>query len=692
MAGTRSGVRAGTRGGVGRIAAMAIALAVMLGLVLVDAARAGTYRVAQCGWGVGVELDPAAATSGEGFSLRTAGCGSPAGEPQGLTLEAAAEPGEYVGSARARWVAPPGVTIVAARATWGGVMQQGFRQGLAIEAGTESHLLATASGATPLGPVAVELPGGGSALEVRIACREAPFADRCTRSQPSWLLLGGVTLTLDDPTPPRAQLAGPLLASGWRRGTAALEISAEDAGSGIARDEATADGVALGGGSQPCATLSVEGELRATRMRPCPPLVSRTVEVDTAGLTDGSHVVRDCVVDFAGGIGCAPGATIAVDNSAPALAFAATEEGQVAVTVADPYSGPSSGSISMRRADADGWTDLPTAFSAAGAGRATLAATLPALGDGAYVFRATAADAVGNAGSVQLRASGSAAEVRRRIAAGQEGSGAVPGPARGGGKGPRGRGGPGKTGSVGGRATHLVARLVAPGGNVGGPRPDRRSGDGPRADRASRDGRHAGSTVTLAFGTAATVRGRLTGDDGAAVADRQVRVIAEPAPGASARRSVRRAVTDGRGRFELRLAPGPSRRVVVTFPGGGGLAPSRSTPLALRVRGAVSLTASPPQLQTGQAVSLAGRVLPGDARIPNRGKVVAIQYLERASGDWRPALVTRTDGRGRFEVRYRFRYITGAARIRLRATALPEAGWPYAAGSSPPVTVEVHGG
>ena len=83
---------------------------------------------------------------------------------------------------------------------------------------------------------------------------------------------------------------------------------------------------------------------------------------------------------------------------------------------------------------------------------------------------------------------------------------------------------------------------------------------------------------------------------------------------------------------------------------------------------------------------------PGPARIPARGKLVAIQYFERASGRWRPALVVRTDARGRFDLRYRFRYVTGVARIRLRATALPEAGWPYAAGSSTPVTVEVRGG
>ena len=55
-AGGRDG--AGTRGGVGRIAAMAIGLAVLLLLLLAGEARAGLYRVAQCGWGVGAELDP----------------------------------------------------------------------------------------------------------------------------------------------------------------------------------------------------------------------------------------------------------------------------------------------------------------------------------------------------------------------------------------------------------------------------------------------------------------------------------------------------------------------------------------------------------------------------------------------------------------------------------------------------------
>ena len=88
---------------------------------------------------------------------------------------------------------------------------------------------------------------------------------------------------------------------------------------------------------------------------------------------------------------------------------------------------------------------------------------------------------------------------------------------------------------------------------------------------------------------------------------------------------------------------------------------------------------------------LHGRVALGPARVSRRGKLVAIQYLERATGRWRPALVVRTDAEGRFDTRYRFRYVTGLAEIRLRATAPAEGGWPFARGSSAPVTVTVHG-
>jgi hypothetical protein len=147
--------------------------------------------------------------------------------------------------------------------------------------------------------------------------------------------------------------------------------------------------------------------------------------------------------------------------------------------------------------------------------------------------------------------------------------------------------------------------------------------------------------------------------------------------------------TGDQGGFELRLEPGPSRRVSVSFPGDAGLEEATRPALELRVRSGVSLRAAPVSLQTGQIVRLSGRVRGRGAPVPRRGKLVAIQYLEAATHRWRPVLVTHTDHGGRFRAHYRFRYVDRAASIRLRATALPEERWPYAPGSSRPVTVRV---
>jgi len=149
--------------------------------------------------------------------------------------------------------------------------------------------------------------------------------------------------------------------------------------------------------------------------------------------------------------------------------------------------------------------------------------------------------------------------------------------------------------------------------------------------------------------------------------------------------------TGEQGGFELRLPPGPSRRVTVAFLGDGGQEEARREGLELRVRSGVNLRAIPRQLRTGQAVAFSGKVRSSGAPIPRRGKLVAIQYLEQATHRWRPVLVIRSDHHGRFRAHYRFRYVSGRAAIRVRATALAEERWPYAPGSSAPVTVRVQG-
>jgi hypothetical protein len=111
----------------------------------------------------------------------------------------------------------------------------------------------------------------------------------------------------------------------------------------------------------------------------------------------------------------------------------------------------------------------------------------------------------------------------------------------------------------------------------------------------------------------------------------------------------------------------------------------------LRVRGAVSLHASPHALRTGGSLRLWGRIRSRGASLPRRGKLVAIQYYETGARRWRPVMIVHSDRGGGFHTAYRFRYVTGTAKIRLRAVAPAEERWPYAPGGSRPVVVRVSG-
>jgi hypothetical protein len=200
-----------------------------------------------------------------------------------------------------------------------------------------------------------------------------------------------------------------------------------------------------------------------------------------------------------------------------------------------------------------------------------------------------------------------------------------------------------------------------------------------------------GTSVTVPFGAIATLSGRLLDADGAGLAGRQIRVIARPSRGALVRTRFEAVRTGEHGGFRLELPAGPSRRITVAFRGEEKLDRARRAPLSLRVRSSVVFHLAPASLRTGQAMRLWGRVRAQGAPIPRRGKLVAIQYLESATGRWRPVLVTRSDHSGHFRARYRFRYISGSARIRLRAVSLSEERWPYVPGASRSLAVRVSG-
>jgi hypothetical protein len=343
------------------------------------------------------------------------------------------------------------------------------------------------------------------------------------------------------------------------------------------------------------------------------------------------------------------------DDVPPAVAFDPNANGadpdRVQVSITDAHSGPARGEIYYRRLDSQKWDELPAKFQSAGApDSAQLLARVPSdLGPGTYVFRADAVDAAGNTASTTRRSDGTEMTVRK-----------VP--------------------TANGATTAVAA--------VRGAEPARA-----KTRIFARLGWHGrkATELTVPFRASATLSGRLVDASGVGLASRMLRVISRPSRGALGRAQVDTVATGSHGGFRLILAAGTSRRIAVAFPGEERLEAARRRPLTLRVRGGVELAATPIALRTGEVVRFAGRVRSFGAPLPRRGKLVAIQYFESAAKRWRPILVTRTDHSGRFHVGYRFRYVSGVARIRLRAVALSEESWPYAPGASAPITLRVRG-
>jgi hypothetical protein len=345
------------------------------------------------------------------------------------------------------------------------------------------------------------------------------------------------------------------------------------------------------------------------------------------------------------------------DDVPPGVAFAVGEAGgsfpeSLSADLYDEHSGPAGGELRYRRLGADSWTDLQARFVRGEAGKGQLTARLPeSLAPGTYLFRAEAVDAAGNAASSTRRADGTEMTLRKPP---------PPPPSADGDGRDRGARSPSARGK-----TRIFARLRWRG--------------------------RRGTAVTVPYGASSVLTGRLVDADGAGLAGRRLKVVARPSRGAVAPRRVEALRTGEHGGFRLDLGSGPSRRISIAFAGEDRLERARRAPLSLRVRSGVVFHAAPGSLETGEAVRLWGRVRAQGAPIPRRGKLVAIQYLEAATGLWRPVLVTRSDHSGHFSARYRFRYVSGSARIRLRAVALSEERWPYVPGASRPRSILVTG-
>ena len=656
--------------------------------------------------------------------------------------------------ARWRWDAPPGTGISRVSGTWWQALHDGIEQRIGVATwggGFDAFATASTTNVTPRTFVAGFTPAM-PALEDRLLCARVE-SKWCSLEPGSWSAVRALTITIQDDQAPGSSIGGEMLAGGWLRGVRKLDYYASDLGGGLSHTEAIVDGVSVFRHDHPCNAASIAGERRATTMRPCPIDRVGYYPITTNGFTDGPHSAAHCATDFAGNVNCLPARTILIDNNPPAhprgltllggegwrrvndfdptwvnpdqgpaspiggatwriegpggyvstakfvagrglsgfqdlfvpragtyslsvwlrdeagneaplsaasvpLRFDDVPPGVafvppggddlpewISVRIEDANSGPLNGEISYRRLNENQWSELPAKFKADSAATALLTGRLPSdLGPGTYVFRADAVDTAGNAATTTRRADGVEMTVRK----------------------------------VAGEAIAAVRQAEPARGKA-------------RIFAGLRWRGRRGTALTVPFRAAAKLSGRLLDADGAGLAERKLRIVSRPSRGAFGKARVDIVVTGPHGGFQLRLPRGTSRRVAVSFPGENRLDPAHRRPLTLRVRSGVELRATPRSLRTGDFVRFSGRVRTLGAPLPRRGKLVAIQFYEEAADRWRPVLVARSDHSGRFRAQYRFRYVSGAASIRLRAMALAEDRWPYAPGSSPPIVVRVTG-
>jgi hypothetical protein len=191
---------------------------------------------------------------------------------------------------------------------------------------------------------------------------------------------------------------------------------------------------------------------------------------------------------------------------------------------------------------------------------------------------------------------------------------------------------------------------------------------------------------TVKLGSRVSFGGRLTAGRHTPLAGMPVRVIERFDSGIGPRERTSTAKTGPDGRFAVRLQPGPSREVVATVASTPTLAGTSSPPARLDVRGRLSLQASVSAAKVGgQPVVFSGRV--AGTSLPPGGKTVQLQF--RLPGlPWSEFRAVTTDARGRF--RYSYRFVdddSRGVRFQFRAFAPAQAGWPYEAAGSRPVTV-----
>jgi hypothetical protein len=322
--------------------------------------------------------------------------------------------------------------------------------------------------------------------------------------------------------------------------------------------------------------------------------------------------------------------TLRYDDASPELAFdpeSADDPTLVAVQTSDRGSGVGSGVISMRRQGQATWLTLPTTVQD---GRLLAHIDDEHLGDGVFELQGRAADLAGNERTTDLRTDGSKATVTLPL--------------------------------------RLKTRLRA--GVI----------------QHRRHGVRLARTALARYGQLVRVRGRLTSPEGNPLQDFEVQAWTQIRDGSAPLRLIATVRTSRTGRFSFLVRKGPSRTIRIRYAGAAQIRGVTKMVL-LNVRSRTTIRPSRRRVANGATVRFRGTIQTG--RIPEHGKLVELQVFVREK--WRTFATTRAGRRGRWSYAYVFDGTRGRQTYRFRAKLPPEAGYPFAAGRSRVVRVQVTG-
>jgi hypothetical protein len=198
--------------------------------------------------------------------------------------------------------------------------------------------------------------------------------------------------------------------------------------------------------------------------------------------------------------------------------------------------------------------------------------------------------------------------------------------------------------------------------------------------------RHPRPRVTIGYGRATLVRGKLKTKDGKPIGGAVIRIATQILTGTRGYREQRPVSTGPDGGFVYRAPRGPSRRILITYtPFAVDTQPAVVKLVRMKTRAGLRMQANRRSVPRGGRIKLTGRLKGGFA--PRRGVIVVLQGYQRGFG-WRTFKTVRAK-HGRFSGTYRPQRALGGTTLRFRAAVREQNGYPWALGRSRAVRVRI---